>query len=673
MYITNMEPSRKLLVLQDYQAYSTHPRTGKVMTNRGYWERDDGEPWESVESLPIPPRTVSPPTQEPFPWESLESLPMPSDAEPKPSSAASKTDAAPKTKEAWSFWNLEKGEDEEDKEDEDHEEEPKLEGIGTPLSPTTPRVPTRPAVDDDIESIGDIDYIPLDYLPEPARRSGRDPYPPYPAPPPWPYPGPLYPGPLDGARRQSPVHGRNNHPLIVQLSRLVAQSGIAPVQDFRRSRRGRQRPLSPLPPLPIPPEQSGFDIEDVSYEVCEEKPYDGDREVQFPRVPPYLPPTIKKARSPLRRKWNCEEIHTHTHTLSRILGSYSHPAASAIDPFWEYQSRLWPIDKYQNLAHTHPNYPTRMLLAPNIGRLMNGWEDQGLVKISEAWKRERKKEERRIDRYTYHSGRGEWKGKKPSVGYKDHVEEEDGVDEDKEPYYDDRDAPEWTDEDEPHRNHRGRERLRCDSVDRQDIDDHNFVHYPPPPSQAFDVKRIRDNVIKPIDGPERKGNSKVLAPALNTEGEDTEGIYYESDAKASSKLKKLNPYEAFKRTTGRQPRHFNKSRKNTDEVFERFVLDRRPLVEGKEEPTRKHSRRPMIDTVNLKTGKRTGRKIRGYNRLPRMIRVAAGVEGLGGLPPRWKREAEEVDEGGDEVKGMQSARGKISAGRRKKKDSCVVM
>ena len=635
------------------------------MSNQGYWERDDGELWESVESLPTPPRIVSLPTPEPPPWGSLESLPTPFDAEPKPSSADSNTNAAPKTKEGWSFRNLEKEEGEEDPEDEDHEEHSKEEWIDTPLSPATPRATIRPAIEDDVESVGGIEYIPFDRLPAPARLSGRDPYPPYPAPPPWPYPGTLYPGPLRGARRQGPVHGRNDHRPVLLLSTLVEQLGIsAPDRDARRSRRRRQRPLSPLSPPPIKPERSDFDVR-------EEKLYAGDREVQFPKVPPYLPHTVKKARSPLRGRSNHEERHTHTHTRRRIRGSYGHPAAPAIDPFWEDQARLWPIDKYQNLMPNHPNNPTRMPPARNIGTLMKEWEDRGLVKISERRKRERKKEQRRMDRYANHAGRGDGKGKKPSVGHEDVVEEKDGVDEDKEPCSGQRDAPEWRDEDEPHQRQRGRERLRHDSVDGHDIDDHNSIHYLPASPQAFNVKRIRDKAIKTLGDP-KKGNGKDPAPALGMKGEDTEGIYYGSDAEASSKSKKPDPYEAFKRTTSRQPRHFHKSRKNSDEILERFVLNRRPLAEGEEEPTGKHRRRPMIDMVKLKTGKRTRRKIRGYDRLPRMIRVAVGLEALGGLSPRRKWKVEEDYEGGDEREGMHTARRKSNGGR-KKKDGCVVM
>lgn len=299
---------------------------------------------------------------------------------------------------------------------------------------------------------------------------------------------------------------------------------------------------------------------------------------------------------------------------------------------------------------------------------MKEWEDRGLVKISKR----RKTEQRGVDRYANHVGHGDEgsRGRKATVKY----EEGDVEVESEGDHTSDDDAPEWTDEeDRPHRQ-RGRECLRCDSIDGHEIDDHNSIHYPPPLPQPFNVKRIRDKALKTLGDPSKrnsKGKGKAPAPAM--EGEDTEGIYDASSPSAFTKPKKSDPYASFKKTTGCHPRHFHKSRKHPDEAFERWVLDRRTLAEGEVEPTGKNKRKPMIDMVNLKTGERTRRKVRGYERLPRMIRVAAAVEGLGGLPPRRRRDVEEVDVG-DEGEEAQKRRSKSRKAKpKKKRDACIVM
>lgn len=636
------------------------------MSNQGYWEREDGHPWESVDSLPPPLSEVSSPTPDPYPWESLESLPTPFDAEPKTS--APKKDLSPKAKEWWSFQNHKE-------EVADEEEQQEEEWIDTPKLPITSREPARPAVEDHVKAVGDIKCIPFSRS-APVRAPARDPYPPYPKPPPWSYPGPLYPGPLRDATRQGPGHRRNDHPPVISLPRPVEQLGISePVHDPRRSRRGRQRPLSPLSPPPTKPTRSDFHIADISYEAHEERLYADGREINFPKVPTYLPPAVKKTRSPLRERWDYVERHTHTHTHRRLPWSYGHPAAPATDPFWEEQDRLWPRDNYQNLIPNHPNNPRPMPPARNIGTLMKEWEDRGLVKISKRRKTERKKEQRRVDRYAYHVSHGD----EGSRGRKATVEDEEGdVEvESEEHQKGDDDAPEWTDEeDRPHRQRR-RECLRRDSIDGHEIDDHNSIHYPPPSPQAFNFHRIPYKALKTLGDPsKRNSKGKGKAPASAMEGEDAEGIYDASSPSAFTELKKPNPYASFKKTTSRHPRHFHKSKKHPDEVFERLVLDRRTLAEGEEEPTGKNKRKPMIDMVNLKTGEKTRREIRGYERLPRMIRVAAGVgvEGLGGLPPRRRRDVEEVDVGGDEGEEAQKRRRKSRKAKPKKmRDGCIVM
>lgn len=659
------------------------------MSKQGYWEREDGEPWESVESLP-PPSEVSPPTPEPYPWQSLESLPTPFDAEPK--SQKPKKEVAPKTKEGWSFRNLRKNEV--DEANETHEEE--KDSAVTPPSITIPRATTRPAAEDDVDSVGDIEYIPLDHFPRPRRYPARDPYPPYPAPPPWPYPGPLYPGPLRGAKRQGPVHRWNDHPPLIPLPTLVEQLGIsAPVSDPRR-RRASQRPLIPLSPPPRKPKRSDFEPSDVEYVVRDEKLYAAGREVVFPKIPTYIPPTVKKACSPLGGRWRYEErhTHTHTHTSRRLPPSSGHPAAAAMDPFWEEQARLWPRDKYQNLIPNHPNNPPRMPLAVNMGTLMREWEDTGLGKMSGMKERKKEKEKGRRYRYGYYGGSGDRSGKaKKTDGVESEGEVEERQDEgqegcnrsdapdwrDKEDFYYQscRWRPEWTDEEDRSHRQRGRQRLRRDSVDGHEIDDHNSIHYPPASPQAFNVKRIRDKALKTLGDPfKNRSKGKSKAPAMvfaDVEaGEDIYGVF---DLEATPKPKNPDPYVSFKKTTGRHPRHFHKSQKTPDEVYERFVLDRRPLAEGEEEPTGKNRRRPMIDIVNLKTGERTRRAIRGYDGLPTLIRVAAGVEMIGGgLPPRRRREIED-EEGVEEGEGNgKNARKKGWKGRRKKKNNgCVMM
>ena len=319
----------------------------------------------------------------------------------------------------------------------------------------------------------------------------------------------------------------------------------------------------------------------------------------------------------------------------------------------------------------HTNNPRQFSATRNIGTLMRDWEDQGLVKISKRRKREREKEKSRIGRHAYHARSGHGKGKELSVGDEDDLGEENGVDEDKE-QHDDRRAPEWTDEEEDTHRQIARRRLRRDFTDGHEIDDHNSIHYPPTSPQLFNVKHIRDMALKTLPNPRKKKHAaKANVPASAMDGEDAEVIFDTFSTGASPKPKKVDPYVSFKKTTGRHQRHFQKSKKRPEEVFKRLVLDRVPLADGREEPTLKNRRRTVIETVNLNTGERTRTKVSVYDRLPRMIRIAAGVEMMGGLPP-WRRDVEEED-AGEEVEGTKTLRKKSSGGGKKNKDGCVVM
>jgi len=84
--------------------------------------------------------------------------------------------------------------------------------------------------------------------------------------------------------------------------------------------------------------------------------------------------------------------------------------------------------------------------------------------------------------------------------------------------------------------------------------------------------------------------------------------------------------------------------------MERFVLEKD--ANGKT--------RPCMDIVDPKTGERRREKVRRYEKLPGMIKVAAGIAGA--PPPRKKKAI-----GGDGGEGSEVAESEESEGKKRKK------
>ena len=658
------------------------------------WNREDGKPWESVESLPpplnqasrtsLPPqwenttydgpyfegvhaeepdiRSPTTPRQDNQPWESLKSFPPTLDE---------RSTYEPPTVE-------------DDEEWEDREE--------TPSFHITRRAPFPPKIISSVPPLYDMGYLDPSRLPSPIFSTTRSGYPGYhhylttPGIRRGPVPLAIGAATRRGRRSSSPAsHARTpGHPPVIPLSTLFKQLGISdPMYGPRR----RHRPRSPLSPPPSKPMREEFVVEDVSYEVKEERLYANGREVEFSMSPRYPPPIIKKHNSSPRGK-------------SRYgpRSIYGHGLRSAYAVPWDGQGRttkgknIWSVmnemERNGQVVKKKSKHWGSRKSSKRGGRSAYGGMADGM-----GWERWNKAYGGRY----YHAG-----GEKGKAGGHDDGEPVivDGKDRTKVQFSDydtahtsgpeagyrrDCDGVETLSDGVGHVDHdSGREIRRRRSVDDSEVDIYKSSHHHSDAARPFNIKRVHDKALEVLGPPKKSTENKGESPAFSVdpedgaEGGDPHEIYGASEVE-ETKAKKVDPYEAFKKTTGRNPRDFYINRHG--EAVERFVLDRRPLAHAGEESTGSDGRRPMIDVVNLKTGERTRKKMRGYDKLPTLIKVAAGVEMLNGrLPLMARKEVEEMDDVDDVEErdaGEESAapkpRRKKGKGRRKKDKDCVVM